>query len=137
MAAHNRIRIEGLAEFKATLRKLPADLAREGRTIVDDAARQAYTDIYNAYPVVTGNLRKGLRRFHESSPFGGRAVVENKAKHANLFEVGSASRKTPWGTPNPFKAGNIFIPRAIKWRRVMTEGLVDLVERHGFTVSGV
>lgn len=95
--AHNRIRLDGLAELRTALQQLPTELKQQARDIVMDAANHAKTEIVAAYPRRTGNLRKGVQVNLTDNPFGVRAIVVNRAPHAYIYEVGTAVRRNAAG----------------------------------------
>lgn len=143
--AHSRVKWEGLDELRELLRALPEELREEGEGIVLDAASGAKDDIYAAYPVWTGNLRNGLqmRSLDGSDDFffrtgskllGAGAILFNNAKHAYIFEHGTAARHSGIRSTGIMPAGNVFIPRVIKWRNRMYDALARMLEGHGFEV---
>lgn len=132
------VRWDGLDELRAELRRLPADLADDASDIVTGAADAAKTEMYDAYPERTGNLRQHLTVGSRSAGrYGAAAVVKNTSPHAWLFENGSQARHTDLGANRgSMPAGHVFIPIAIRWRRRMYGQLKSLLERHGLQVSG-
>ena len=106
------------------------------------AAQGAYTDIYNAYPEVTGNLKAGLKiggggMAASSRALGANAVLSNSAKHAWLYDNGTATRKSSTrkflGRMTPT---HTFVKAAIKHRAAMYERLRFMLEREGLTTRG-
>lgn len=136
--ARNRMRLEGLDEFKAALRTLPRELSDEAQSIVLGIAEEAKSEVYTAYPEVTGNLRKGLKVIKETSPFGTRAIMKNTAPHAWIYDNGSEARHWEtgkstgkmWGKRPPT---HIFVSTAIRKRREMRQRLLGLLLRSGAT----
>jgi hypothetical protein len=128
----------GLEELKAALRSLPADLADDASDIVEGAAQAAKTEIYNAYPERTGNLRQHTTvAIRASGRYGAGAVVKNTARHAWMFENGTQARHTAIGANRgSMPAGHVFIPIVMRWRRRMYEQLKSLLVRHGLQVAG-
>ena len=133
-----RVVWSGLEELRAALRALPADLAAEAGHIVTGAANAAAAEIRRSYPVHSGNLRDHLVvRPAEGGPFGAGAVVVNTARHAYLFEVGTATRHTDLGwNRGRMPPARVFIPTSRRWRRKMYGELAAVVERHGLRVTG-
>lgn len=129
---------EGLNELRAELRRLPAELTGEASHIVEGSANAAAADIKQAYPVRTGKLRDSVIVTHfEKGQFSAGAIVTNKAKHANLYEVGSQARHTAIGANRgSMPPGHVFVPRVIRRRRQMYEQLKALLVRKGLSVSG-
>jgi len=159
--ANNRIEFQGLEEMRRLLRQLPQELAEEGAGIVNAAARAAFQEIYERYPIGPGTkkrqggtLRRGLSlsvgdaRKGESVgkgvQFGAYAVIKNRAKHAWIFENGTqvrrvaakvAGRAGNFGTDRgSMTPGRVFIPAVIRHRRAMNAQLRLLLEQHGFQV---
>src|SRR4030095_3347567 len=146
MAAHNRIHWIGLTELREALLALPEDLAHDAESIVNDAAKAAYDDIYAAYPERTGNLRKGLtiqsleHAFSYragSKALGAGALLLNRAPHAYMFEHGTETRQRALGaSTGRMPPGKVFIPRVIRHRGRMYEALIDMMEEHGLLAVG-
>ncbi len=142
------VRWDGLDELRAALRSLPADLAAEASGIVTGAAEGAKSEIVSAYQARrrTGNLAKGVKIIRGatnivSSRFGVGLMVTSTAEHAWLFENGSqarhyvtvAGKKHLTGSMPPAR---IFVPIAIRRRRLMHDQLKAMLVRHGLSVSG-
>lgn len=139
----NRLRLEGLEELKAALRSLPADLTGEASNIVEGASNGAAVAIKSGYASHrrTGNLQDGVTVDHQRVGFSVRSIVKNTAKHAYIFENGTAARHRASGASTGLMWGhmppaNVFIPTVVRARRAMQEMLIGLVRRAGFTVSG-
>jgi hypothetical protein len=132
------MRIDGLDDLRALLRRLPAELRDEATGIVQGSANAAAEEIRAAYPDRTGNLRDHV--FVSTTvegTFGVGARVRNTAKHAWLFENGTQTRQTALGANRgAMPAGNVFIPRVIRHRTEMMRALRAMVEAHGLTVTG-
>jgi hypothetical protein len=135
--AENRLRVNGLTELRAALKRLPPDLVREASVIVQAQAEAAMHEIAGAYPVHTGNLRNQLRLEVGTDAVSASARVRNTAKHAYIFEKGTPPRQWKNGKDTGrMPKGNVFIPIAMQRRRIMLAALIDLVERAGLHVSG-
>lgn len=141
--SENRFVWSGLEELKAALRVLPAELAGEAGAIVTNAAVAAQRDIIAAYPEVTGNLKGHVILAPGTMPsaYGAAVQVKSTAKHAYLYEVGTAARQTDLGYnrgafPLAQPPGRVFIPIVMRHRRVMHEALADLIARQGLEVRG-
>jgi hypothetical protein len=128
---------EGLEELKAALRTLPDELTAEAQAIVELTANQAAAEIQAAYPARTGNLKDRVFVTHfDNGRFRAGAIVKNTAKHAYIFENGTQARHTAIGANRgSMPPGHVFIPRMIRARRRMWEGLRSLLERAGLVVS--
>lgn len=135
------IELNGIAELKAQLLKLPDDLADEGADIVRDTANGAAADIALEYGehVVTGHLADNLVVQHSesSSRFAAVSRVLSTSPHAYIFENGTQLRYTKAGTARgampPFR---VFIPISMRARKAMVEKLIGLVRRQGLKVNG-
>lgn len=136
--SQNRLVLNGLDELRQALRTLPADLTAEASHLIEGVANGAAADIKAAYPVRTGNLRNHLTVTHfERGRFSAGAIVKNTAKHASIFEHGTQARHTAIGAHRgSMPPGHVFVPRMIRARRRMYQGLKDLLSRHGLLVSG-
>jgi hypothetical protein len=134
----NRLVLEGIAELRDALRRLPHELKAEAQTIVEGAADSAARDIKAGYPERSGKLRRGVSvRKDESSTFGAGAIVVNRSPHAWMFENGTQARHTAIGANRgAMPPGHVFIPIAIRKRKHMYEQLRGLLERHGLKVTG-
>lgn len=137
-----RVQWTGLRELREQLRQLPQHLTNEASGIVQAAVQSAYTDIYNAYPAVTGNLRAGLTiggggMRASSRALGANALLYNSAKHAWLFDNGTAERRSNTRTRlGSMKPTHVFVRAAMKHRRAMYARLVHMLEREGLRVTG-
>ena len=135
--AGNALHIDGLADLRAALLKLPPELVREAAVIVTAQAEAAAREMAGAYPVHTGNLRNQLRVEVGGDQMSATARVRNTARHAAIFEYGTGPRQWASGkSTGRMPAGRVFIPIAMQRRRIMLSALVDLVERAGLHVSG-
>jgi hypothetical protein len=133
----SRFRLDGLAELKDALTRLPADLTTEASDIVWANAAVAAQEIRDAYPSRTNNLRNHVTVSRAGGAFSTSAKVKNTAKHAWLFENGSQARHTDLGANRgSMPAGHVFIPVMMRRRRIMYEVLKRLLVSHGLLVSG-
>lgn len=129
----NRIEFTGLEELRAALKQLPEELAREADDIIDNRTELALSEIIQRYPRRTGNLRKGVRKKKIRDGW----QLRNTAAHSHLFERGTQARHTKIGAHRgAMPPGNVFVPVAIKHRRLMEQELIDLLVRKGFGVTG-
>jgi len=138
------LRITGLDELRDALRKLPDALVADAAAIVRHAADQTARDVATVYSQhqVTGNLAAHLRVDHAGSRAGATSRVLSTARHAHFFERGTKART--WKKSNKStgqmwtrqKNPNALITAAIARRRVMTDALIEVVERAGLTVAG-
>lgn len=135
--AGNHFTWPGLAELKAQLRALPAELAGEGGHLVEARANGAAVTIRTGYPARSGDLRDQVEVEHTASRFGARSIVRNRSRHAEPFENGSEARHTAIGANRGRMPPNhLFTQEIIRARRAMYGDLADLLRRHGLTVTG-
>lgn len=137
--SNNRLVWEGLEEFKAALRQLPVELREEGADIVEMAADAAKNEIGTIYTEhkESGNLASHLKSDITRNDFGISVALKSTAKHAHLFEDGSATRKNKAGANRGYMPGfNVFVPTVIRRRRWMTNQLIGLMQTVGLEVSG-
>jgi hypothetical protein len=134
------LKITGLEQLRADLKRLPEDLQREAAVIVQATADAMAVDVLGQYAVKTGNLRSHVRVETTSDVVGGvSSRVVSRARHAWLYERGTAGKKRQWKNgknTGPMPAKKIFAPIAPLRRRIMTAALVELVQRAGLTVTG-
>jgi len=145
MARQAWFEIEGLNEFKANLRNLPATLTGGATQIILDAAHEAAADIRAQYPTGPkrrrypgGALKKGVHVVIAAiGPHGVAAQVRSSAPHAWLYEHGSSARHymghSRGAMPKP--PTPVFIPTMIKHRRAMYLKLAALLRLQGLTVT--
>jgi hypothetical protein len=137
--AANQLRIDGLAELRRALLALPPALVHEAGVIVHAQAEAMMREVAAGYArhVHTGNLLNHLRLELGQDQVSASARVKNTAKHAYIFENGTAPRHHASGkSTGRMPEGRVFIPIAIQRRRIMYAALIDLVERSGLHVSG-
>lgn len=138
------VRLDGLAEFRAALRALPADLAAEAAAVVAATVAATEQEMRGAYPVRDyglladrGALVKGLKSEVHADGAGAVGSVRNVAKHAYIFEHGTGPRRWANGkSTGSMPPGRVFIPIAQRRRRAMYDALIAILHRAGFTVSG-
>lgn len=137
--AQNRLVFEGLAELKAALRSLPADLAGEAGHEVMGAANGAAAEIKRNYRGTEASLAAAVQVEHaDPGRFAAGARIITRHKLAWIFEVGTQMRHTAFGANRGAiqPPRHAFIPPIIKARRLMYTRLADLLRRHGLTVTG-
>jgi hypothetical protein len=135
--------MEGLAELREQLRRLPEELKDEAQDIVLRTAQGAAAEVVAAYPQgPTGNLKRGVRaRLQSAGRFGAGAMVISRAPHASIYEFGTRARQTEKGAnrgrmPKPkAQGGTAMIPRMQRLRAQMIRQLIALVQKAGFEVS--
>jgi hypothetical protein len=144
------LRIDGVRQLEDLLRRLPDTLRADARAIVLGAAKNMEADIANDYAAHThkGALRRGVQVLTDDTAtrFGARATVRNRARHASLFEKGTARRHYS-GTDKrgrryvnadrgAMPAAKVFIPSAQRHRGRMYARLVAMLRAFGFQVTG-
>jgi hypothetical protein len=139
MPIHAALSIQGIAELKDALGRLPEELKGQSTQIVLDSAYAAQAEIVAAYPKgPTGKLKKGVKvRVQEIGPYSVAAQVRSSAPHGWLYEYGTKARKTKRGwnrgtMPNP---PDVFIPAMVRYRRAMYLKLADLIRSTGLVVT--
>jgi hypothetical protein len=143
------VRWDGLEELYRWLRTLPDELTEEATGIVETHALGAKDEITAAYPIGPtrrrkgqlihgGHLKAGMKASKlSSSRWGINYLVANRAPHAWIYEHGTEMRTTNTGARRGRSpAHNVFIPRAMKWRRRMYQALKAMMVRHGLRVTG-
>jgi hypothetical protein len=130
--------IAGLAELRAALRTLPADLTGEASEILIDEGDQALNEIVTGYPERARSLRsKTKKTVRDIGTAGVGLVITNTAKEATWFEIGTQARHTALGANRgSMPAGNVFIPPIQRHRRAAMQRLKAMMERNGLTVGG-
>lgn len=134
------LKFEGMNEFRAALRRLPEELAGEAGHIIEGTANAAATDIKRAYPAHTGRLIAGVVVQHgDNGKVSAGAIVRSTARHAHLFEYGTATRRNSHGANRgampKAQENRRMVPIAVRHRRTMVGKLVDMLRRIGFVVE--
>ena len=118
---------KGMAALLADLQALGPTVSREAGNIIQATTNSMALDVKSSYPSDDGDLRKGVV-IDDRGPLVKR--VRSRAKHAHIFERGTVRRRTHTGADRgTMPPGNVFVPRAIKWRARMVDQLVNMVER--------
>lgn len=138
--SNNRLVFDGLADLKAALRNLPAELTGEASNLVTATANAAAVEIRSGYAKHTrsGRLQGGVivTRVNQGKYAAG-AIVKNTAPHAVIFENGTQARHTALGANRgSMPPGRVFVPVVMRKRREMYQALKALLERKGLLVSG-
>jgi len=138
--ARNRFIFDGLAELRAALRNLPADLAGEAQKIVEGAANGAAVAVRRNYASHrrTGKLQDSVQVDHSTAgPFAAGALVLSVSPHAHLIEWGTEARHTAIGANRGrMPPMHLFVPVMEKARHDMYAQLAAMLKRHGLEVSG-
>lgn len=137
--ANNRLTFEGMEDFRAALRQLPARLVGTATTIVERRAQTASNQIAVSYPFGTeqgGHLKDGMQVKVQPSRFGVIATVSNTSKYAKPFEYGTQVRRTDKGwSRGAAPPGNVFYPVITRQRADMVEDLIRLLQQEGLAVG--
>ena len=145
MAKKAAIVWNGLTDLDQALQTLPQTLHGEAVTYLWRFARAAAAEIQAAYPVVTGNLKRGVRLEQTTARLRTAVDVVNRAPHAYIYEHGTVARhytgrdklgrQYVLGARGAARAGNVFLPRAAKWRARYKAAIVQLLRSHGAKVA--
>lgn len=140
------VTITGMDELRRFLRDLPREMDDEASTIIREAAQVTADRAKAAYPRGdTGNLRRGVRVFHDAGSRGAMGIgarpitsyVRNSAPHSHLFEFGSQLRRHSNGkSVGAMPARPTLIPIAARARSQMFARLIRMVQGKGFQVHG-
>jgi hypothetical protein len=136
-----RFEFVGLADFRAALRAMPAELRGEAEHVVEGFANGATATVKANYARgQTGNLIDGVDVEFTHTSLLARAVVKSTAKHAWWYENGTQVRHSAKGVNRgampPAPPGRAFVPVVVRERRRMVEALIVLLERAGLLVTG-
>jgi hypothetical protein len=134
------LRIDGLRELSAALRRLPVELRDEARALVEATATRAEDHVRADYEAhsVSGKLARGLKREDTLSTYGVRVRLVNRANIASIYEYGTELRHTDVGhSTGRMPPARVFVPTVVEERRRLIAAEVALVERAGFKVRGV
>lgn len=135
----SRIELSGFAELRAALMRLPRELGGEAGDLIENTTEETASSLTQAYPLGdTGHLRAGVKATVTRDQFGAFGVVSSTARHAYLYEFGTAVRHTRLGWNRgwaPSHKPDGLIPIAIRARQRLTQRLIALVERAGLQVS--
>jgi len=143
--SRNRFVWDGLAELKAALRSLPSELATDALEIVNRHGLRAADRVRANYEAHrhTGNLAEHVKvQTVSAGRFGAAVVVKSTAKHAFLFEYGTAGKHryttkgAHRGVMPPAPPTHAFVPVMQQERRLMYGDFAALLERAGFVVVG-
>jgi hypothetical protein len=135
---------EGLDEFRAALRQLPAELTAEASHIVQGTANAAIVDMRAEYP--EGELRDKLFQSGvDRGTYGTGILIKNASGWAWHWDHGTKLRHTHGGARQGHGTGaewgggappHTFGRIMAQQRRLMYEQLKAMMESHGLTVTG-
>jgi hypothetical protein len=140
-----RLTIQGIAELKDALARLPTELKGQATGFVVEAAYAAQRDIVAQYPVGPGNARTGYKggklqkgvkvTVKEIGPFKVAAQVRSTAPHGWLYEHGTQVRTYRGANRGSMPPHYVFIPTMIRHRRALYGQLATIIREHGLTVT--
>lgn len=148
MRSNVKLRFDGMAELRAQLRNLPAELTVEAGRIVESTANAVAVEVRTQYGRhrVTGDLQDGVGVTHsENGKWSAGAIVKSRSPLAWLFDNGSQARHyfsrngvkhetgKMWGRVPPT---HVFARAAGRARRRMNAAFIAMLERHGLRVTG-
>jgi hypothetical protein len=134
------VTLQGFEELKRALTELPADLERQARRVVEDAADRVASQVRTEYAHVrTGDskaLSDHVRVDIAHDPGMARARVIVDLPYAASFEFGTQVRKRKGrrGSTGAAPAKPTLVPAARRARVTMRETLIELVKRQGLGV---
>lgn len=125
------IRIEGLEEFRASLRKLDADLPKVIRLAGNEAAQLIVDDARRHIPSRTGAMRRSLRVASTQTTAGVKLGDKRKAPYAGWIEFGGSHRIRGGGTARRQfrKAGRSVYPSLGRNRNRVEQTLLEALLR--------
>lgn len=133
----SRLVLKGFPEFRAELRRLPDVLAGNGSQRATDAAKTTEATVRTAYRSRSGQLEAGLSVTLTRTGGGMVARVANALPLARWYEYGTQGRHTRLGAwRGSMPAAHVFVPTAIRQRRLMVDGAIADVQRAGLIVNG-
>jgi hypothetical protein len=124
----SELRLGGVDVLIAELERTSPDLADETAPEIENATDRTETRTRDAYPVVSGDLRDGVRKVPVST---GRRYrlhtrVVSGAAHAHFYEFGTVRTR----------AHPTFLPIARQEQVAMVKRVVAIVRAHGLQVTG-
>lgn len=148
-----RVLFTEITETRAELRVLPEKMAGATQALAMRIARDARADIKAAYPRSHKRFGKHLAdgliivKGYGAGKVVASASVINTNPIAHNFEHGIQTtrkvrrlvrgRGANWGLERgPMRAGNVFIPRIVRWRWVFFRAVKEIMEAEGITVTG-
>jgi HK97 gp10 family phage protein len=122
-----KLELRGFDELKAYFAQFATKLQQDADPILLRAARQSEAQLLEAYPVVTGALRAGVKIVERRTRRGVTFYrLVSSAYHAHLYEFGT-KRQPPRAT---------FLPITERDRRAATVAIANLVRAEGLAVTG-
>ena len=122
----------GLDTFMQELEVLTSGLVEEATAIMRESAEAARADIAAAYPIKSGNLRRGLVLEEARGTLLAGLALRQTAPHGYIFEHGTRDRENQAGqnrgrmTPRP-----TFEPRAYAYRRSAIADVIFRIKLRG------
>jgi Bacteriophage HK97-gp10, putative tail-component len=134
-----RVGFTGIPEAREALRAQPQALAKATQVLAMRVARDAAADIKASYPTRSGRLRQGVtvQKGRGGGKYVAAAAVLNTNPIAHNFEHGTQARHTTHGiNRGVMPAGNVFVPRIVRWRWVFFQSVKEIMDAAGITVTG-
>ena len=133
----------GLDEFKVNLSKLPDTLGAASEVIVDRAATNAAADIRQGYPATAESLSSHvfISTIDKGKTTKAR-IVKNTSPLAFIFENGTQARhyfskgRRAIHLTGRMPPSHVFVPRIIKYRKIMYGELKSMLVAQGLVVTG-
>jgi hypothetical protein len=132
MAKRLEVNWTGMDTLQNELQALPKTLIEEGNAILVAAAQDAKAAISAAYPIRTGNLRRGLvLRPARGRVFAG-ATLRQRAPHGSIYESGTKPRYNKAGMfRGLMPATPTFWPIATTYQNTALAALIARLYAHG------
>lgn len=132
MAKRLSVSWSNLDAFEKELQALPQTLHAEANAILLESAQAAQAEITAAYPLKTGNLRRGL----VLTPARGRvfagAILRQRAPHGWIYEHGTKLRKNKAGqNRGRMPERPTFWPIAEAHQRAAIAAIIARLHAHG------
>jgi len=123
----NKLVLGGFKELRDELVAFPQTVNRESVPILERYARATQAEVIAAYPIVTGELRAGVKVLQRAARGVATLItLITSAPYAHIFEFGSRRQR-----PRP-----TFLPISERGRRQGVVAVADLVKSKGLVVRG-
>jgi hypothetical protein len=135
----DKITISGLKEFQASLRAMDADLPKQLRLVLNEAAGVVIDYARPRIPSKTGKARASLKA--RSSQREARvAIGGNRAAYVPWLDFGGEGKRPGRPPARPFIRSGRYVYKALEVKRaditdIMTAGLTELATTSGLDVT--
>jgi hypothetical protein len=134
MAKRLEVSWSNLDALYRELAALPETLHGEANAILLESAQAAKAEISAAYPVKTGNLRRGLVLMPARGRLFAGAILRQRAPHGWIYENGTKPRFNKAGAYRGFMEERpTFHPIAEAHQRAAVAAIIALERAHGAT----